>query len=94
MAQHVGGRRAISWQRYALPEPVHERLAALMSCLELRQGAIDMIVTPAGDHVFLEVNPTGEWGMLQHELGLPIGDALADALLRLADAPRHERSPR
>ena len=83
-----------SWQPYALPEPVHARLTTLMTRLELRQGAIDMIVTPDGDHVFLEVNPTGEWGMLQRELGLPIGEALADALLRLADAPRHERTPR
>jgi glutathione synthase/RimK-type ligase-like ATP-grasp enzyme len=83
-----------SWQPYALPGPVYDRLTTLMTRLELRQGAIDMIVTPAGDHVFLEVNPTGEWGMLQRELGLPIGEALADALLRLADAPRHERNPR
>lgn len=83
-----------SWEPYALPAPVHDRLAALMTRLELRQGAIDVIVTPAGDHVLLEVNPTGEWGMLQRELGLPIGEALADALLRLADAPRHERTPR
>jgi hypothetical protein len=83
-----------SWQPYTLPGPVHDRLTTLMTRLELRQGAIDMIVTPAGDHVFLEVNPTGEWGMLQRELGLPIGEALADALLRLADAPRHERNPR
>lgn len=53
-----------------------------MSSLQLRQGAIDMIVTPTGEHVFLEVNPTGEWGMLEAELELPISTALADALLR------------
>ena len=41
-----------------------------------------MIVTPTGEHVFLEVNPTGEWGMLEAELELPISTALADALLR------------
>jgi hypothetical protein len=72
------------WQSYELPRPVHERLARLMAALRLRQGAIDMIVTPAGEHVFLEVNPHGEWGMLERDLGLPIGAALADALLRIA----------
>lgn len=70
-----------AWQPYVLPADVHAALARLMAALGLRQGAIDLIVTPAGDHVFLEVNPSGEWGMLEHELGLPIGAALADALL-------------
>lgn len=73
-----------SWEPHTLPATVHESLAALMARLRLRQGAIDMIVTPAGDYVFLEVNPHGEWGMLERDLGLPIGDALACALLRLA----------
>lgn len=82
-----------SWEPHALPEAVHRRLAALMARLGLRQGAIDLIVTPAGEYVFLEVNPSGEWGMLERELGLPIGEALADALLRLA-RERHERIAR
>lgn len=73
-----------AWQPYTLPAPVHERLARLMARLGLRQGAIDMIVDPSGDHVFLEVNPHGEWGMLERDLGLPIGEAIAAALIRLA----------
>ncbi len=77
-----------SWEPHDLPEAVHRRLAAWMARLGLRQGAIDMIVTPAGEYVLLEVNPSGEWGMLAQELGLPIGEALADALLRLADSPK------
>ncbi len=75
------------WQPHSLPEAVHQRLAALMTRLGLRQGAIDLIVTPAGEYVFLEVNPNGEWGMLERDLGLPIGDALAAALIRLARGP-------
>lgn len=71
-----------SWQPYELPAAVHRQLAALMARLSLRQGALDLIVTPGGEHVFLEVNPHGEWGMLERDLGLPIGAALADALLR------------
>ncbi len=77
-----------TWEPHILPDAVHQRLAALMQRLGLRQGAIDMIVTPGGEYVFLEVNPTGEWGMLERDLGLPIGEALAAALLRLASAPR------
>jgi glutathione synthase/RimK-type ligase-like ATP-grasp enzyme len=81
-----------SWQHHALPGDIHARLAALMARLGLRQGAIDMIVTPGGEHVLLEVNPTGEWGMLERDLGLPISAALADALHRLATAHRSERT--
>lgn len=71
-----------SWQPHELPTAVHEKLAALMARLSLRQGALDLIVTPEGEYVFLEVNPHGEWGMLERDLGLPISAALADALLR------------
>ena len=39
-------------------------------------------MTPDDDEpVFLEVNPAGEWGWLERDLGYPIGDALAEALV-------------
>jgi MvdC family ATP-grasp ribosomal peptide maturase len=69
------------WQSAALPAEVMRGLESLMSELGLVFGAIDLICTPAGEHVFLEVNPGGEWGMLQRDLGLPIADAIAGALL-------------
>jgi MvdC family ATP-grasp ribosomal peptide maturase len=69
------------WQKAELPAEVASGLQALMSELGLVFGAIDLICTPAGEHVFLEVNPAGEWGMLERDLGLPISDAIARALL-------------
>ncbi|HUQ34454.1 MAG TPA: MvdC family ATP-grasp ribosomal peptide maturase [Pyrinomonadaceae bacterium] len=69
------------WQRAVLPLEVSRGLQSLMSELGLVFGAIDLICTPAGEHVFLEVNPSGEWGMLERDLGLPIADAIAGALL-------------
>lgn len=75
-----------SFQPYELPPPVHAKLAALMARLSLRQGAVDLIVTPGDEYVFLEVNPHGEWGMLERDLGLPIGAALAEALIRRSQA--------
>jgi len=71
-----------SWEPHTLPEAVHERLGELMARLRLAQGAIDLIVTPTGEYVFLEVNPHGEWGMLERDLGLPIGAAIGAALIR------------
>ena len=70
-----------SWQKYLLPAGVARSLQILMSELGLVFGAIDLICTPSGEHVFLEVNPSGEWGMLERDLGLPISEAIASALL-------------
>lgn len=75
----------LAWLPAELPEAVARRFLALMRRLDLRYGAADFIHTPDDDWVFLEVNACGEWGMLQRDLGLPIADALADALL--TDAP-------
>ena len=69
------------WQSAQLPTEVINSLQALMSELGLVFGAIDLICTPSGEHVFLEVNPGGEWGMLERDLGLPISEAIAAALL-------------
>jgi glutathione synthase/RimK-type ligase-like ATP-grasp enzyme len=70
------------WEHDALPADVAARLDALMRRLGLLYGALDLIRTPDGRHVFLEVNPGGEWGMLEHDLGLPISEAIADELLK------------
>lgn len=84
-AGQVDWRRArpeeCRWEPGELPEEVAERLQGLVASLGLVYGAVDLIVTPDGRHVFLEVNPGGEWGMLEHELGLPIAAALAEALV-------------
>jgi MvdC family ATP-grasp ribosomal peptide maturase len=69
------------WQRAELPLEVKRGLQSMMSDLGLVFGAIDLICTPAGEHIFLEVNPAGEWGMLQRDLGLPIAESIAGALL-------------
>ncbi|MFL5355965.1 MvdC/MvdD family ATP grasp protein [Archangium sp.] len=69
-----------AWRPYPLPEPVRRRVLALMDALGLNYGALDFIVTPEGRHVFLEVNPVGEFMWLMRSPGLPIAEALADVL--------------
>ena len=82
---HIDWRRAAPeecrWQKAELPTEVAKGLQVLMSELGLVFGAVDLICTPSGEHVFLEVNPGGEWGMLERDLGLPISEAIAEALL-------------
>lgn len=81
---HIDWRRAqpqdCGWQKAQLPEEEQGKLHRLMQSLGLRFGAVDYIRTPGNDHVFLEVNPVGEWGMLEKSLGLPIAEAIAREL--------------
>lgn len=46
---------------YALPKSVEFQLRALMKALGVVFGCIDMIVTPEGDYVFLEINEQGQF---------------------------------
>ena len=82
---HTDWRRAAPeecrWQAAELPAEVANSLKVLLSDLGLVFGAVDLICTPAGEYVFLEVNPGGEWGMLERDLGLPISEAIAETLL-------------
>jgi hypothetical protein len=38
------------------------------------------VVTPAGEHLFLEVNPCGQWDWISAATGQPITQAIADDL--------------
>ncbi len=69
---------------YRLPDETTERLHALMRELGLSYGAIDLRVTPEGEHVFLEVNPAGEYLFISERTGQPIPAAIAAALERHA----------
>ncbi|KMQ64288.1 glutathione synthase [Chryseobacterium angstadtii] len=70
------------WSVYELPENVKTGLASMMEEMGLYIGAIDMIRGKDGAYYFLEVNPQGEWGMLQKELGFPIAERIADNLIK------------
>jgi MvdC family ATP-grasp ribosomal peptide maturase len=76
-----GTSEACIWKPYQLPEEIAKKLTSFMTRFGLSFGAIDMIVTPENEYVFLEVNPTGEWGMLERDLDYSISGAIADALL-------------
>ncbi|MEV5409192.1 MvdC/MvdD family ATP grasp protein [Thermopolyspora sp. NPDC052614] len=70
----------IRYEHVELPPDVSARLIRLVRNLGLTFGAIDLIRTPDGRHVFLEINPSGQWAWLESELGLPISRAICDAL--------------
>lgn len=70
-----------AWRQHKLPDQILRRLQIFMGKFELTYGALDLILTPDDEYVFLEVNPGGEWGMLERDLDLPIAEAIANTLI-------------
>ncbi len=65
-----------------LPDEISEKLLRLMQELGLVFGCLDLILTPEGEYVFLEINPAGQWGWIEHFTKMPITEALTDMLIR------------
>ena len=55
---------------------------ALMGRLGLRFGALDFVVTPDEQWIFLEINSNGQWAFVEDATGQPITAAICDALTR------------
>jgi hypothetical protein len=83
-------RAAVDFRRYdfastphtvhALPSAVAGRCVALTHALGLTYSTLDLILTPAGDYVFLELNPNGQYLWIEDLTGLPISAAIAELL--------------
>lgn len=85
--RRLDSRDRVPWTRATLPAAVATRVQRLMKRLGLVAGALDFIVAPDGRHWFLEVNPAGEWGWLERDLGYDISGAFARAMTRGARTP-------
>ncbi|MFF2660636.1 MvdC/MvdD family ATP grasp protein [Kitasatospora sp. NPDC058032] len=48
-----------------LPDYIESACLAMLEEFGLHFGAFDFIVTPEGEHIFLEVNPNGQWVFIQ-----------------------------
>jgi hypothetical protein len=68
------------WAPCDLPDGVASALLELMDALGLVFGTIDLKLTDSGEHVFLEINPQGQFLYIEILTGLPISEAVADFL--------------
>lgn len=71
----------------SIPAPLARRLLAMTRRLGLAFAAFDLRRRPGGGHVFLEVNPAGQWLGFELRSGQPITTALAGLLTSSARAP-------
>lgn len=83
-------RTRVDWRRYnlnrtphrvhTLPDDVSRQCVAIVARLGLSYGALDLVLTPEGRYVFLEVNPMGQYLWIEKLTGLPISEAICDLL--------------
>jgi hypothetical protein len=63
-----------------VPDEVAEKLIMLCDALNLRYGAIDVILSEDGEYTFLEINPGGQFLFVEIQTGQPISLAIAKSL--------------
>jgi MvdD-like protein with pre-ATP grasp domain len=78
------------WRRYdfervrhevfILPTATAKKLTSLMRVVGLQFAAMDLVLTPEDEIVFLELNPNGQWSWIEALTGLPISRSLAQLL--------------
>lgn len=66
---------------HSLPAEIYGKILRYMKELNLLFGAIDMILTPDGRYVFLELNVCGQWLFLEEKLNFPITQSIANLLI-------------
>jgi hypothetical protein len=72
---------AVGYRPVDVPAEVAERCVQLCRTAGLVYGAFDFVRQPGGRYVFLEVNPSGQWGWIERATGQPITKAIADILV-------------
>jgi glutathione synthase/RimK-type ligase-like ATP-grasp enzyme len=83
---------ATDWRRGSVPDLAHElielpadiqALCVRLVQLDLRFGAIDLVLDAEGRHWFLECNPNGQWAWIENRTGAPISSAIVDETERI-----------
>jgi glutathione synthase/RimK-type ligase-like ATP-grasp enzyme len=74
-------REAVTYCPIDLPAELVKRCRELCRTAGLIYGAFDFVRQPGDRYVFLEVNPSGQWGWIEHATGQRITEAIVDVLI-------------
>jgi hypothetical protein len=69
-------------EAYQPPQSVQKACVEMIKGFSLEFGAFDFVLTPEGEHVFLELNPNGQWLWLQLKTKVPITESFCRLLMR------------
>ncbi|MGW5482877.1 hypothetical protein [Streptomyces sp. NPDC004008] len=73
---------ALTYDTCQVPDDVRGGVLGWLDHFRLSFGAFDFAVTPSGDWVMFECNPSGEWSWIQDRTGLPIAAHIAELLAK------------
>ncbi|MEU6442236.1 ATP-grasp ribosomal peptide maturase [Streptomyces sp. NPDC047046] len=73
---------ALMYSVIDLPPALASALRNFLERCGLESGSFDLALDAEDRFQFLELNPNGQWGWLEHATGLPLSAALADFLAR------------
>lgn len=65
---------------HKLPSEVQDKCIRMADHFGLNFATFDLVLTPDGKYVFLEMNPNGQWLWIEDLTGLPISEAITDLL--------------
>ncbi len=71
----------LSHAPHSLPDPIREQLLALTRSYHLTYAGIDLLLTPEGRYIYLELNAQGQFGWLENRTGVPLYRTLAKLLI-------------
>lgn len=74
------GENVLKHTRIQLPDDILNKCIELLISLNLSFGAIDFILDKNNNYVFLEINPNGQWGWIQHQTGYDISNEIVNLL--------------
>jgi glutathione synthase/RimK-type ligase-like ATP-grasp enzyme len=60
------------WHEHSLPDPLSHKLVDLLGALGLDYGCVDLRLLPDGRYFFLEVNPSGQFLMVERDTKQPL----------------------
>jgi glutathione synthase/RimK-type ligase-like ATP-grasp enzyme len=76
------GYADLRYSIHTLPAVIAEACQELVRLFRLQFSAIDLLVTPDGQYVFVDLNSNGQWGWIENQTGLPLTEALVSLLER------------
>lgn len=76
------GEHILRHERIELPNDIISKCQKLLSLLNLKYGAIDLIRTESDEFYFLEINPNGQWVWIERLTGYDISGSIVELLCK------------
>lgn len=70
---------------FLLPKKILHKLKLFLEKIDCNTGSIDLILTPDGEYVFLEINPMGQYDWLSENCNFYIDKKIAEILIEKSE---------